>query len=115
MAKRSFIISLLICLIYLSSYSIAISTPSTLVVIPHAEIPERGTLEYGIRSRIYADVDDRLDSDATAFYHLSLTDKFQLGLNTSQEIDILMSFKALIASDEFEYSTVLLSIKINFS
>jgi len=113
MAKRSFIISLLICLIYLSSYSIAISTPSTLVVIPHAEIPERGTLEYGIRSRIYADVDDRLDSDAVAFYHLSLTDKFQLGLNTSQEIDILMSVKALIASDEFEYSKHKLAVGLH--
>tara|TARA_Y100001970_G_C14254359_1_gene874119 strand:- start:2607 stop:3914 length:1308 start_codon:yes stop_codon:yes gene_type:complete len=84
----------------LSTVTIAISTPSSLVVIPHGSISERGTLEYGIRTMIFSDSQDTLKTKSTAFYHLSLTDKFQLGLNTSQEIDVLLNMKGKIAYAE---------------
>ena len=92
------LISLFIVLF--NTINLAISEPSTLVVIPHGTIPERGTLEYGYRAKLFANSDNKLESESTAFYHLSLTDKFQIGLNTSPEIDMLLSMKAEIASTQ---------------
>ncbi len=85
--------------IYLVLFTVnvmAISAPSSLVVMPHGSIDERGTLEYGIRTLLFADIQDSFKTKSTAFYNLSLTDKFQIGLNTSPEIDFLMSMKAQV-------------------
>ena len=101
MDRRILIKLISVFILVSSSINLAISEPSSLVVIPHAIIPDRGTLEYGYRAKLFADPEDKLETNSTAFYHLSLTDKFQIGLNTSPEIDILLSMKAQVTAIEF--------------
>ncbi len=101
MDKRTLLREIIIFVIALHTISLGISEPSSLVVIPHGTIPERGQVEYGIRSKLFANSDDKLKSGTEAFYYASLTNKFQIGLKTTEEIDILLSMKAQIGSLEF--------------
>ena len=100
MDNRRLVKLISIFIVLFNTINLAISEPSTLVVIPHGTIPERGTLEYGYRAKLFANSANKLETESTAFYNLSLTDKFQIGLNTSPEIDMLLSMKAEIASTQ---------------
>ena len=99
MKRQCLIVS---CICVLSSSLFAISSAADLVNVPTAILSPKGTVEYGIESRLLSDEDAvSREFDNSFFFEIAFSDRLNYSFESSTYFDTLQSFSAQLA----EFST----------